>query len=293
MNQANYLLIDGVLRPDAVKQLYQCDEPIEIAPLYLGTRWAEIMDLGPVLVHADHPSELIAQWHRHPEQRVDACIFFSNASLKIVSEHLQRFLSPLDYLGHSSLLRFADPLVMHYWLSSYDPEHLSSTLGPIDQLWVQSPLRSWQQNLDPAITTFVNERAQKVSRAHFPLVSERQLQAFESCHRWLFEGRLYEWIKKQDPLAFLGQSDDQIKIWLKGVLDSAIEWGLVSEYALATWADICHDWGLGFASSPQGHYQSWCTQHPEQQRLPPELRVNVLDEYRQKVRIDRDATHDR
>ena len=202
MNQANYLLIDGVLRPDALKQLYQRDEPIEVAPLYLGTRWAEIMDLGPVLVRTAHPSELIAQWHRHPEQRIDACIFFSNASLKIVSEHLQRFLSPLDYLGHSSLLRFADPLVMHYWLSSYDPEHLNSTLGPIDQLWVQSPLRNWQQNLDPAITTFVNERAQKVSRAHFPLVSERQLQAFESCHRWLFEGRLYEWIKKQDPVDF-------------------------------------------------------------------------------------------
>lgn len=55
MNQANYLLIDGLLRPDAVKQLYQYDEPIEIAPLYLGTRWAEIMDLGPVLVRTAHP----------------------------------------------------------------------------------------------------------------------------------------------------------------------------------------------------------------------------------------------
>ncbi|KPB30660.1 Uncharacterized protein AC518_2302 [Pseudomonas syringae pv. syringae] len=124
-------------------------------------------------------------------------------------------------------------------------------------------------------------------------MSERQLQAFESCYRWLFEGRIYEWVKKQDPLAFLDQSDDQIEIWLTHVVDSAIEWGLVSEYALATWADICHDWGLGFASSPQGHYQSWCAQHPEQQRLPPELRVTGLDEYRQKVRIDRDATHDR
>ncbi|PBQ01830.1 hypothetical protein CCL07_16390 [Pseudomonas congelans] len=293
MNKGNYLLIDGMLRPEAIKQLYQCDESIEIAPLYLGTQWSEIMDLGPVLVYAAHPSELIAQWHRHPEQRLDACVFLSNASLKIVSEHLQRFLTPFDYLGNSSLLRFADPLVMHYWLSSCGAEHLCSTLGPIEQFWVQSPLRNWQKNRDQAVTKFVNERPYQASQEGFPLLGEPQLQAFESCYRWLFEERLYEWVKKQDPLAFLDQSDDQIEIWLKRVLDSAIEWGLVSEYALATWADICHDWGLGFASSPQGHYQSWRAQYPEQQRLPPELRVAVLDEYRQKVRIDRNAMHDR
>ncbi|MCF5602739.1 DUF4123 domain-containing protein, partial [Pseudomonas syringae] len=40
MNLANYLLIDGVLRPDAIKQVYQRAEPMEIMPLYLGTRWS-------------------------------------------------------------------------------------------------------------------------------------------------------------------------------------------------------------------------------------------------------------
>lgn len=46
MNFANYLLIDGLLRPDAIKQLYQRSEPLSIKPLYLGTRWAPLKERG-------------------------------------------------------------------------------------------------------------------------------------------------------------------------------------------------------------------------------------------------------
>ncbi|UFI47131.1 DUF4123 domain-containing protein [Pseudomonas savastanoi] len=293
MNHANYLLVDGMLRSGAVKQLYRRDEHLEIVPLYLGTRWAGVMDLGPILVHAPYPSRLIEEWHQHPEQRADGCIFFSDAPLKIVSAHLQQFLNPVDYLGNSSLLRFADPLVMHYWLSSYGAEQLSPTLGPIDQLWVQSPLRSWQRSLGSTITTFVNQRPQQTSQQGFTLLCDPQLKAFESCYRWLFEERIHDWVKAHDPQAFVKQSDDQIESWLNQALDSGLAWGLISEYALATWADICHNWGLDFINSPQGHYTSWQTLYPEHQHLAPELRIAALDEHRQKVRNDRDAPHDR
>ncbi|KPY82465.1 DUF4123 domain-containing protein [Pseudomonas syringae pv. tagetis] len=292
MNQANYLLIDGALRPDAIKQLYQLEESLEIAPLYLDTPWTEVMGLGPILVHAPHPSSLIQEWQGHSEQRADACVFSSNASLKIVSAHLQQFLSPTDDLGNSSLLRFADPLVMHYWLSSYGAEYLSAVLGPIDQLWVQSPFRSWQHCPGSTITTFVNQRAQQASRKDFTLLGDPQLKAFARCYRWLFEERIHGWVSRQYSQAFVDQSDDQIEDWLSRALDSALEWGLTSEYALATWADICGHWGLDFITSPQGHYLSWQTLHPEHQRLAPELRIDALDEYRQKVRNGRGAPHD-
>lgn len=139
MDKSNYLLIDGMLRPDAIKQLYQLTEVLEIAPLYLGTRWSNIMDMGPVLVQLPSQSVLAREWHGDAAQRIDACIFHSSASLKIVAAHLRQYLNPDDYLGNSSLLRFADPLVMHHWLSSYSREHLSQALGPIQQLWVQPP----------------------------------------------------------------------------------------------------------------------------------------------------------
>ncbi|NAS96260.1 hypothetical protein CU664_06660 [Pseudomonas syringae pv. actinidifoliorum] len=293
MDKSNYLLIDGMLRPDAIKQLYQLTEVLEIAPLYLGTRWSNIMDMGPVLVQLPSQSVLAREWHGDAAQRIDACIFHSSASLKIVAAHFRQYLNPDDYLGNSSLLRFADPLVMHHWLSSYSGEHLSQVLGPIQQLWVQPPLRGWQHgNVSPP-ATFLNEQPNTTSKPHFAPLGEPQLKAFENCYRWLFEERIHDWLRKSDPLAFANQTDDQIESWLKLALDSAMAWGLTCENALATWADICHDWGLDFTEQPQGPYQSWRALYPEHLQLSPELRINVLDEYRQKTRKTTDAPHDR
>ncbi|EPM56279.1 hypothetical protein A584_28261 [Pseudomonas syringae pv. theae ICMP 3923] len=213
--------------------------------------------------------------------------------MKVVAAHLRQYLNPDDYLGNSSLLRFADPLVLHHWLSSYSREHLSQVLGPIQQLWVQPPLRGWQHgNVSPP-ATFLNEQPNTTSKPHFALLGEPQLKAFENCYRWLFEERIHDWLRKSDPLAFANQTDDQIESWLKQALDSAMVWGLTCENALATWADICHDWGLDFTEQPQGPYQFWRALYPEHLQLSPELRINVLDEYRQKTRKTTDAPHDR
>ncbi|OUM08731.1 hypothetical protein BW686_05330 [Pseudomonas syringae] len=293
MNQANYLLIDGLLRPEAIKQLYQRDEYIEIAPLYLGTQWSEVLDLGPVLVKTPCSSSLIQEWYEYPAHRSDACVFSSRAPLNVVSEHLRRFLNLNDDSGNSCLLRFADPLVMYYWLSSYSREHLSPTLGPIDQLWVQTPLHGWQQKRGPTLATFVNEHSQALRQQRSPRLGEPQFQAFEKCYRWLLEERIHEWLTAHEPQPFANRTDDQIDTWLKRAVDSGLEWGLVSEYALATWADICHDWGLDFVNLSQGPYPSWQNLYPQYQRLPPELRVNALDEYRQQLHKNTSTLHDR
>ncbi|KTB76180.1 hypothetical protein AO070_23995 [Pseudomonas syringae pv. syringae PD2766] len=293
MNLANYLLIDGVLRPDAIKQVYQRAEPMEIMPLYLGTRWSAVMNQGPVLVKVPPESSLIREWLEPAALRTDASIFSSNAALKDVAEHLCRFLCPVDYLGNSSLLRFADPLVTHYWLSSYSEEHLSQILGPINQLWVQLPRHTWQRNPSSLPATFVNQHPKTLWHEHSVLLGEPQLQALKECYRWLFEERIHDWLQEQDPQAFANLTEDQIAIWLERAVDSGLEWGLVSEYALATWADICHAWGQGFVNHPQSPYPLWQTLYPQLQHLPPELRINSLDEYREKLHEDKGTRHDR
>ncbi|KPC33240.1 Uncharacterized protein ABJ99_2098 [Pseudomonas syringae pv. cilantro] len=282
MNQANYLLIDGVLRPDAIKHLYQCAEALEIRPLYLGTRWSAIMTQGPVLVKVPAESSLIREWLESVASRTDASVFSSHASLKTVAEHLCRFLCPSDHLGNSSLLRFADPLVMHYWLSSYSDEHLSRIMGPVDQLWVQPPVHAWQHNPSSLPAPFINAHPQRPWQQNFALLGEPQLHALDECYRWLLEERIHDWLQEEDAHAFANQTEAQISMWLKRAVNSGLEWGLVSEYALATWADICHGWGLDFVYLPQSPYQSWQAKHPELQHLPPELRISALAEYRQK-----------
>ncbi|AAO56043.1 hypothetical protein PSPTO_2536 [Pseudomonas syringae pv. tomato str. DC3000] len=140
---------------------------------------------------------------------------------------------------------------------------------------------------------FFNEQPNTTWHPHFALLGEPQLNAFEHCYRWIFEERIHDWLKKTDPLALAKQTDDQIESWLKQALDGAMAWGLTSEYALATWADICHEWGLDFTDQPQGPYQSWRTLYPEHLQLSPELRIDALDEYRQKTHNTTDAQHDR
>ncbi|MCF5715001.1 MULTISPECIES: DUF4123 domain-containing protein [Pseudomonas syringae group] len=293
MNQANYLLIDGVLRPDAIKRVYQYAEPVEVMPLYLGTRWSKLMNQGPVLVKAQHASSLIREWVEPSGLPADSSLFCSNACLKTVATHLRHFLCPLDHLGNSSLLRFADPLVMYYWLSSYSREHLSHVLGPIDQLWVQVPRHGWQLPPSPIPAKFVNEYSGQPWQQDFALLGEPQLQALKESYRWLFEERIHAWLQEQDPQAFANQTEDQITTWLTQTVESGLEWGLVSEYALATWADLCREWGLDFVSRPHPTYQLWQTQNPKIQHLPPELRIDSLDEYRQKLDTSKGMLHDR
>ncbi|WP_122222546.1 DUF4123 domain-containing protein [Pseudomonas syringae group genomosp. 3] len=282
MNQANYLLIDGVLRPDAIKQLYQRAESLEIMPLYLGTRWSAIMNQGPVLVRVPAESSLIREWLESAASRTDTSIFSSRAALKTVAEHLCRFLCPFDHLGNSSLLRFADPLVMHYWLSSYSDEHLSRILGPVDQLWVQPPAHAWQHTSALLPVPFINAHPQSPWQQNFALLGEPQLHALDECYWWLLEERIHDWLQTEDAHAFANQTEAQISMWLKQAMNSGRDWGLVSEYALATWVDICHEWGLDFVNLPQNPYQSWQITHPELQHLPAELRISALAEYRQK-----------
>lgn len=290
MNPANYLLIDGFLRPDAIKKLYQRGEPLAITPLYLGTRWAAIKEQGPITVQAQSPSKLIHEWRTSPEQHNDASAFYSRAEAQTVADHLRRFLSPQDHLGQCSLLRFADPVVLHYWLSSYSREHLAQILGPVEHLWVRTPVHSWHSVLSTPFTSFVRQGPVHAWEANFSLLGEPQIEALEQAYQWVFKERIYAWLNLRDAKTFADKNGAQIDNWIDHALDSARRWGLVTELALATWAELCQVWGLDFTELANGPYYRWTVEHPDQTRLAPELRIKALDNFRFKAAEE--ATHD-
>ena len=45
----DFLLVDGVLRQDALQWLYGAGDSIDVIPLYNGTRWDGVKELGPIL----------------------------------------------------------------------------------------------------------------------------------------------------------------------------------------------------------------------------------------------------
>lgn len=148
--QANYLLIDGVLRANALANLYALAEPVEIEPLYQGTRWRELKDLGPILVATQGSSDLIQTTWQSAAQQADASLLYSPAPIIAVADHLRRFIAPSDVRGSKGLLRFADPLVARHWLGSYQGAHRDAVLGPIQSWHLPQRSHSWALDQPPS-----------------------------------------------------------------------------------------------------------------------------------------------
>ncbi|MFJ4145794.1 DUF4123 domain-containing protein [Pseudomonas sp. NPDC089734] len=292
IHQANYLLIDGALHPHAIRYLQQRGEPLEIDPLYLGTSLAPIMEQGPILVHAPVGTSLIDEWQQTPARHEHAIFLTSQAPLQTVARHLRHFIKPPDHLGNTSLLRFADPVVSHFWLSSYGQKHLNTLLGPINDAWVKAPVHQWQASPEEPVTRFTRTAPPEDWNDRFALLGEPQLAAFEQAYQWLFMRQIHAWLTEQHPQRFAAHSAEQVQNWLERVLDTGQAWGLISEYAFVTWADICHTWGLDFMERADSPYQHWLALFPEQKHLPPELRIEALDDYCHTTLNATDATHD-
>ncbi|MBZ9784863.1 DUF4123 domain-containing protein [Pseudomonas sp. REP124] len=272
VSQANYLLIDGVLRPDALARLYQRGEPLEIVPLYLGTRWSELQDLGPILVSLLGPSTLIDEEY----QQADASLLSSRAPQQVVADHLRRFIAPPDVLGGSGLLRFADPLVAHHWLESYQGTHLDGILGPIEAWHTPEGRHSWEPPPQSAWRSFL--RAGPAPDGFNPLLGEGQLMALNRAGRWRFMERLNLGFQESHPLLLAQIDHDTRAQWFDQRLDEAEAWGLSSESSQAIWIEYSLRWGDGFTQHTDGPYQQWLANNPDALQLAPELRIQRMDD---------------
>jgi hypothetical protein len=283
-----YLLIDGASEPQLMARLYRRREPLNIEPLYLGTRFQDIQQLGPVLVEACEQSTLLQEWEQSDEWQAQSCMLFSRAPLLSVADHLRRFTSPATCNGSSLLLRFADPLVMYHWLSSYDDEARRGVLGPVTHVRVKTPVHCWQTPCGSTITPFIRRGSEAAWSPAFGVLGEQQLMTLERAYRWRLKERFYTWLNQRNP----GYLDpDQADDWLEQVLERGMAWGLVSERALVIWAEFCVDWGLDFLTRMDSPYHAWLRLDPEHARLPPELRIMAMDEYRKQQRLLKERTH--
>lgn len=277
--QANYLLIDGALRPGALVELYQRHELFEIDALYLGTRWKDLFDLGPILVKPGPDSSLLSDWLVNESLWADSTLIYSEASLQQLADHLRRFISPPDSGDGSALLRFSDPVVAHFWLSSFSgPSNLH--LGPVQHWWVAKPKQSWEARSQPPWQTFSGCTAGLQLDKHGALLEADQMDALERAQYWRFTGRIYSWINKRNPSFFSGMSSPQTSDWLGSSLQAALAFGLFTERGLVMWAEASADYGQDFACRPQGFYQQWLSMDPANPRLAPELRIKAFDAHR-------------
>ncbi len=273
-----FLLVDGVLRQDALQWLYRSGESIEVIPLYNGTRWDGVKELGPILVGLDSHSSLLGEWQSNPHLQRQASKLQSSATLNDVADHLSQFITITDNLGSYSLFRFADPLVTVYWLSSYPPSAYQSLLGPISEWLVPLNPPSWDPSQAVEWQSYRPKPNSPRLEGKLNHLADDQVQALEQAYRRSFKERLYDWMVAAYPQALTGLGEQERGQWLEQRLLDAEAWGLVNERSIAIWLERCACWGNDFAMRPDSPYQAWLARTPDAQKLAPEQRIQALDE---------------
>jgi hypothetical protein len=287
--QIDFLLIDGVLSPRTVADLYRFDEPAEVYPLFLGTRWEPLRDLGPLLVRPNDRSSMIEEWFSDPAAQTYSTVLSSQEPLRTVASHLRHFISAPDEVG-GGLLRFSDPVVAHFWLSSLSSEQRNEQFGPIDQWQVRRPTHRWEVPHDTPWETFRRTEPASSGNTQHARLGDAQLTALDEARRWKFEEDAHQWLIERDTRAFADMNSQQLSDWLKHTVDLGLEWGLVGEEALIIWTETAMDLGNDFATRPDSPYLAWLVLSPTHPQLAPDLRINAFDQYRY---LHKETAHDR
>lgn len=269
----HYLLIDGVLRQGVISELYGRGEEMEIEPLYVGTRWQEAHDLGPILVATSTQSKLLSDAQSDFDWLSCSSHLSSNANLKEVADHLREFICMRGPSGNQSLLRFADPLVAWYWLASYAPSQYPHLLGPITSWEVALLPTQWESRteLQRMVYTAASHPPIAFDRA---LLDEHQEQTLQKAYHRQLKTRLYDWLQTHVPN--LLQQQATVDSWLYNRLQSAEQAGLVSERSIAIWALLSLEQGDDFFSVPTSAYNQWRADTPVAQGLPTEVNLQTF-----------------
>lgn len=280
LDRVTYVLVDGVRYPDALRRLYARDDLAEIVPLYLLTRFKDVAAEGPILVaprKRHFVDEILAEGDGERTRAMS--LISSAASTEELGEHLLGFVE-IEVDGARRLLRFADPLVLRYWLASYGESVPAEVMGPIDTWRVAQWAPAWGEHEGPAWRTFEVKAGQipsddPVSRSP-DRIAGPQLDALDAVARWQFKERLSAYFARHASEAWLRLTTEGRGDWLESRLDEAQAWGARTERQLAIWMELSLRWGPDFMTATAGPYARWVAQETSRDRLPRQQQLYEL-----------------
>lgn len=108
----HYVLIDGVLNPNALQLLYAPDMAGEAIPLLVGTPHAPLADSGPLLASVPRDSLILDRWQHQQAPLNHAWLLSSHYPINEFAALWQRRLVMRAPHNRSVWLRFADARVI-------------------------------------------------------------------------------------------------------------------------------------------------------------------------------------
>lgn len=275
MSHYTYALIDGVLHQNAIKELYKSKQPIQVIPLYMGTRFEANHDLGPILVAELDGSTLIDTLKNTWTDSVT--LIHSDHYLRDVATHLSQFITVTDETGSHALFRFADPVVTWYWLHSYEQNALPDILGPIAAWQIQCPQNAWQTE-QTQWDTYTNPNT-ALLQLKINYLNEPQTNALDEAADFRFKNKQYNLLIDKANNPFQDKTEQQITDWFNQQLTQAKANHLTTERTLAIYLDLVADYGQGFLADPESNYQQWLAENPQSKPLPLDVKIEQF--YRQ------------
>ncbi len=252
---AQYLLIDGALYEKALVRLYGRDEDLDIEPLYSGTPWQDVADIGPILVKPGFNSNLLEEVQTNPDWQRSYALLSSAAPFGDIASHLRQLNVLTDPVGVQCLLRYADPSVAYFWLSSHGASDLRQVLGPINKWFMSEPLPMWAQPEEPRLRSFESIEAGGDKPIH--ILTQTNIASLEAAYHFQLKNRLYAWLADNQPTDLERIPAASIAEWLEDQLISATNFGVTTERSLAIWCALSLREGAEFTETIGISIQKW------------------------------------
>lgn len=148
MTSAGFLLFDGASHKQALAWLCQTFPEHSPMPLFLGTPYEALADLGPILLDAAEGSALHSAWYRGSPELQSAVWLNSNLALHDLYASLQRRLRVRAPDGREFWLRLADakPLAQAWRAAAQWPQGF---WYGVREVWLRDndiPQRAWHNS---------------------------------------------------------------------------------------------------------------------------------------------------
>lgn len=146
-SQHGYLLFNAVRTENLLPRLYQWNLGVNCLPLFMGTRFKDLLDLSPVVVALEGRHDPVLRAFLENAEKNWGLLLFSNADLQSVFEHLRWLVSVNEPSGKTTLLNLSDPPVANALFELYPLQTDNSLFGPVEHLYAVDRFeRGWRHH---------------------------------------------------------------------------------------------------------------------------------------------------
>ncbi|WP_426113812.1 DUF4123 domain-containing protein [Pseudomonas sp. DSP3-2-2] len=142
-----YLLLNAVRTGNLLPRLYQWNPGIRCHPLFLGTRFKELLDVSPVLVVLEGRHDPALQAYLQSAEHIWGLLLFSSAEPQCIVDHLRWLVTVDEPVGKPTLLNLSDPPVANALFELYPMQTDNALFGPVEQIYAVDPYsKVWRQH---------------------------------------------------------------------------------------------------------------------------------------------------